>query len=198
MVLSLVTAPTAEPLLLSEVKAFARVDGQADDAVLDALISMARLTFEGKDAWFGRALMTQTWDLFLPRFPCGPDDPTLDGLIGIRVPLPPLQSVTSVKYLDTAGVEQTVSASDYVLDTKSEPGRIVPAYGKTWPSTRETVNPVAVRFVAGYGANASAVPKDIREWLKATVAFLFENREAPVLPEAFFWSLASYKVAWRF
>jgi uncharacterized phiE125 gp8 family phage protein len=195
--LVLVTPPIGEPISLVEAKAFAKIASGTDDELINSLITTARLHWDGKDGWFGRALLTQTWDLLLPRFPWEWDEPVRDCLYGIRVPLPPLQSVTSISYVDSDGAPQTLASSEYVVDTKAEPGRVVPAYGKSWPSTRETVNAVTVRFVAGYGA-ASAVPKDIRDWLKQAVAYLFERREAPELPQAFFWSMARYKASWGF
>lgn len=194
--LSLVTPPGGEPVTLAEVKAWARIDTSEDDALLTGLIADARQHFDGKDAWFGRALMTQTWDLFMDCFPYEADTP-YDDAPGICVPLPPLQAVTSINYIDSAGTPTLLAGAEYLVDSKSEPGRIVPAFGKVWPATRTTINAVTVRFVAGYGA-ASAVPQPILEWIKQATAYLYEHREAPQLPQAFFWSMARYKVAWGF
>lgn len=196
--LVVVTPPVGEPIGLVDTKAWARITGVQDDDLLGQLITTARQHFDGPWAWFQRALFTQTWDYFLPSFPIDFDEPDCDYLIGIRVPLPPLQSVTSVKYLDVDGVLQTISASDYVVDTARQPGRITPAPGKAWPTVRATTNAVTIRFVAGYGAKVTDVPQDIRAWLRQAVAFLYENREAPTLPLAFLWSLARYKVDWKF
>jgi hypothetical protein len=55
-----------------------------------------------------------------------------------------------VKYYDTDGVQQLLSASSYQLDKESEPGWLVPAYGYTWPTTRCMANAVEVIYVAGY------------------------------------------------
>lgn len=188
MSLALVTAPAGEPLQLTDVKVHMRVDGTADDVLISGLITSARQKFDGKDAWFGRALLTQTWDLFLDAFPSE-----------ISVPLPPLQSVTTITYIDTAGTPIVLAGTEYTVDNKSEPGRIVPAYGKSWPVSRDsTPNAVTVRFVGGYG-NASAVPEEIKTWLKQAVAHLYLRREAPAdLPASFFWSMANYKVGWSF
>jgi uncharacterized phiE125 gp8 family phage protein len=193
--LSLVTGP-GEPVSLVEVKSHSRIDMPDDDVLLSGLITAARQKFDGRDAWYGRALMTQTWDLFLPRFPCAPDV-AYDSMIGISVPLPPLQSVTSITYTDPAGNPQTLAGSEYVVDTKCEPGRIVPAYGKGWPATRDVVNAVAVRFVAGYGTSSTTVPQEIRDWIKQAVDYRYLNRGATDLPSSFYWSLASYKVTWQ-
>ena len=85
--------------------------------------------------------------------------------------------MTSIKYLDSAGVQQTLAATEYTLDELSEPGWIVPAYNVTWPDTYATINAVEVVYVAGY-ANAAAVPQSIKQWILLHVGHLYENREA--------------------
>lgn len=143
------------------------------DALLTTLLAAARSEIDGATGWLGRALITQTWDLVLDAFP----DATADNpYAAIRVPLPPLVSVTSITYTDTDGVSQTVSASDYDVDSTSEPGEIRPAYGESWPSTRDVRNAVTVRFVAGYGAAAS-VPEPVKLWLRLRVSTLYAHRE---------------------
>jgi len=110
-----------------------------------------------------RGFITQTWDDKRPGFPC-------DGVIWL--PKAPLISVTSVTYLDTAGISQTWSNTLYTVDAPSGPkarmGCLVPNYGEVFPSTREIVNAVTIRFVAGYGA-AAAVPSLIKTCLKEHV-----------------------------
>jgi uncharacterized phiE125 gp8 family phage protein len=73
----------------------------------------------------------------------------------------------------------TVSASDYLVDTVREPGRIVLKDGKSWPAdTLREVNGVVVRYVAGYGAEPKHVPEAIRMWMKVQLGHWYENREA--------------------
>jgi len=173
MGLALVTAPPAEPVSLDEAKDHLRVKNGDEDVLLTGLIKAARQHVDGRDGWLNRALITQTWDLFLDAFPCSSDIP-------IVVPLPPLQSITSVTYLDDAGASQTWAATDYTVDAKSEPGRILPAYGLSYPSTRRVMNAVTVRFVAGYGL-AVAVPATLKLALGALVAHFYEHREPIIL-----------------
>lgn len=182
MALTLVTAPAAKPLTLAEAKAHLRVDGSDDDDLITALIAAATAHIDGRDGWLNRALVSQTWDLTLDAFP-GANRFNPYG--AIQVPLPPLISVTSITYVDTAGATQTLSSSLYTVDVKSTPGRIVPAYGKTWPSTRDQVNAVTVRFVAGYadsGASpadpADNVPQAIKQAMLLMIGHWYANREA--------------------
>ena len=164
MALTLVTAPTQEPVTTAEAKTHLRVSGSSHDTLIDTLISAARGLVEA--TLCKRALTTQTWDLFLDGFPrC------------ILVPRPPLVSVTRVKYVNEAGTLTTISAADYRVDTKSAPGRITPAYNLTWPPTRAVTNAVEVRFVAGYG-NRTDVPQEIKQIVLLLVGVWFEHPEA--------------------
>jgi hypothetical protein len=65
----------------------------------------------------------------------------------------------------------------YKVDAVSEPGRIKPVYGTTWPSHREDYGAVIVRFVAGYGL-AAAVPQALKNWILLEVGSLNDIRES--------------------
>ncbi len=138
--LTLVTGPVAEPISSTAATLWLRLDHTAEDALLDSLIQMVREQVEEQ----GIAVMTQTWDLRLDRFPSL-----------IRIPLTPVQSVSSITYIDANGDTQTLAASKYTVDFRSTPARIVPAYGESWPSARSEPNAVTVQFVAGYGDGAT-------------------------------------------
>lgn len=163
MGLTLVDVPSTEPVTLAEAKSHLRVTGADDDTLITALIVGARQATEN---FTHRALITQTWDLTLDAFP---DE--------ITVPLPLLQSVTSISYIDGNGASQTLASTEYTVDAKSEPGRIVPAYGKSWPVIRNIINAVTVRFVAGH-ADAAAVPQAIKQALLLQIGHLYEHRES--------------------
>jgi uncharacterized phiE125 gp8 family phage protein len=172
MALKLITAAGTEPLTLAQAKLHLRVTASDEDTLVTALITAAR---EQAEAYTRRRFITQTWDYFRDAFPLGYKYPCDEEKI--FVPQPPLQSVTSLKYFDTTGVEQTLATSKYLVDASSEPGRIAPAYGETWPCTREQMNAVTVRFVCGYGA-AVAVPSSIAAAMLLIIGHLYENRES--------------------
>ena len=168
MGLVLVTEPVSEPVVATELIDHLRLDEPVvDDAYIASLGQSAR---EVAETFTRRAFVTQTWDYLLDEFP------TCHGGI-ITLPLPPLQSVTSVKYLDLAGVEQTLATTEYLVDTKGVRGRIAPAYGKSWPSTRTQMNAVTIRFVCGYG-DASKVPQGIKDAILLMVGGGYEHRES--------------------
>jgi uncharacterized phiE125 gp8 family phage protein len=171
---TLVTAPTEYPVTLSELKAHCRVSSEFydDDAYLEDLIKVATDFVEDQTS---NRFITQTWDLFLDDFPDGDE---------ITLPFGKLQSVTYVTYTDSGGVTYTLDPTGYDADTDSVPGRLVLAYGETWPSvTLSPTNPVSVRFVTGYGARAD-VPYKVKQAVKLYAAHLYENREPVIIGTA--------------
>jgi uncharacterized phiE125 gp8 family phage protein len=167
--LKLVTAPAAEPLSVSQLKTHLRIDHNDEDDDLEDLIIEARQKLESD---MRRAFITQTWRMSLDGWP------TLDEIL---LPRPPLQSVTSIVYKDSEGTPTTWSSSAYIVDTDSEPGRIVLAYGETWPSlTLYPANPIQVTFVPGYGDGADDVPGNVKRALKLLCGHWYENREGTV------------------
>jgi uncharacterized phiE125 gp8 family phage protein len=161
--LTLITAPAAEPVQLTEAKLHARIEHSADDTLVTALIAAAR---EQVEHITGRRLITQTWEQVLPAFS---DSMDLD--------VAPVASITSVKYLDSAGTEQTLSNTVYSLISESLPPRLVLKTGQSWPATYSADNAIRIRFDAGYGAASTAVPQAIRAWLLVRIASLYAQRE---------------------
>lgn len=180
----LVTAPSIEPVTLTEAKAHLRVDGTDEDTYITTLITVARRWCEN---YTGRSFISQQWDLFLSCFPsCGE----------IRLPRPDLLSISTFTYRDSAGtatswtVSGDPSSRDLVsgsttmahIDTSSEPGRIVLAYGQSWPTaTLRTASPIAIRYTAGYGTTEASVPDDLKHAILLIVGAHFNNREAVVI-----------------
>ena len=166
MALALFTPPTAEPVTLEEAKAHLRVESNGDDLYISMLVRHAREYVESPGT--NRALMPQTWDWTFDCF----------ARWDLLVPRPPLQSVTSLKYLDTGGVQQTLSSSLYIVDTVSQPGRITPIPTPTscWPETFPRINAVTVRFVAGY-LDKNAVPVGLKHLILLFVSHWYEHRE---------------------
>ena len=86
--------------------------------------------------------------------------------------------MATVKYLDVDGVQQTLAGTEYLVDVDSQPGYVVPAYGKAWPATYAQVNAVKVRYTAGYGTTADKVPAPIKQWMLLHIGHYYRNREA--------------------
>lgn len=172
MGLAIVTQPAVEPLTLAEAKAHLRVTSTAEDTLITSLIVAARKHVENLTR---RALVSQVWDYFLDAFPGW----------GLELPLPPLISVDAIKYLESAsGVLTTLDAAEYRVDTKRQPGRVTPEFGKSWPTTYGVVNAVEIRFTAGF-ADAASVPQEIKHALLLLIGAWFEHREEVIAGASF-------------
>ncbi len=139
------------------------------DSLLTTLIAAAR---ERAETITQRVLITQTWDGYFDEFP------VLENLF--KIPFGSLQSVTHIKYTDSGGTETVMTVTtDYLVDTVSDPGRIVLPYGVSWPSfTPYPVNPINIQFVSGYGDTSSTVPASIKTGIKMMVEDAFNHRDA--------------------
>jgi len=168
-------APTLDPLHLTEAKTHLRVSFSDDDQLISRLIPAAARAAE---TILRRALVMGQYKLVLDRFPTpsmeyaasnwygpswgsGPGPLTVQmprGKTGFEIVLPvsSLQSVDSIKYLDNDGIQQTLAPSAYKVDNVSEPPRITPAWGTSWPTARNDFNSVELTFTAGYTASLVA------------------------------------------
>ena len=163
MRIDVTTPPASEQVTLADAKLHLRVIDSAEDTLIDAMITAAR---EHVEKLLGYALVTQSLRATLVGFPASIE---LPGIV---------TTVSSVKYTDADGVEQTLAPAAYAVDMSGGGARIVPVYGTSWPATRCEPASVRVAFVAGYAANA--VPKSLCAAIKLIVGDLFENREAAV------------------
>ena len=157
MILSTTTPPTVEPVSVSAAKAHLLVTHDEQDTLIGEKITAAR---EYAETYTGRPLVVRTLALKLDAFPSQ-----------IELPHPPLVSVSSITYTDSAGDTQTVSTDTYTADTAAEPGIVRLAYGQSWPSPRGDANCITVSFVAGYAASFTAdVSTDVLTISGRTVA----------------------------
>lgn len=132
------------------------------DPRLSALVTAARQQVEHHTR---RALITQTYKYYLSRFETE-----------IEIPRAPLQSVSSIAYVDTGGATQTVNASVYTVDTDSQPGRVYLTPDQTWPSdVDDREKAITITFIAGYGAAGSSVPAAVLEALKLQLEILHDR-----------------------
>lgn len=149
-----ITPVASEPVSLAEARLQCKVDSDdtSHDAALAGLITAAR---EFAEHFTGLALASRTLEAALDEFPrcAGPID----------LPLPPVTSITSIKYTDTAGAEQTLSAGAYALSTYGESRTVAPTYGGIWLATLGVPDAVRIRFVCGYGLESGpALPAVVK------------------------------------
>lgn len=164
---SLVTAAAATPIVLADVETHLKWDDAAGatdydaDAYLATLIDRA-LDIAETETW--SKFYTQTWDEYFDGF---------DAVI--RPTLQPIQSVTTVKYLDTAGSEQTLADTVYELGKLDGRDVIRLKYNQSWPACRSHEDVVYARIVVGYGV-ATAIPDAILHAMHLIVASLATHR----------------------
>lgn len=170
----LVTAPSVEPLTLTEAKLYLRVDQSTEDNLISGMVVAARQWVE---TYTRRALVTQTWDFRYESF--------MDTRQPLILPKAPLQIVTSITYLDEDGVSQTLASSNYSVRTLSGAtagrGYIELNDDVSLPSLyTDALAPVTVRAVCGYGA-AAAVPDGIKMAIYLMLGDLYEQRQETMM-----------------
>lgn len=145
-----------------------------------SLVQLYRDAAEDQIAkYLKRALLTSVWDYTFDDFPCERSPYGYDHIRRGEIvpPLMPFTAVTSLKYFDADGSEQTMSSSDYIVDTSAKPGRVVPAPSVYWPTVQlDRINACTLRFSAGY-ADANAVPSSIKAAILLRLGTLYANRE---------------------
>lgn len=173
----LVTAPSVEPVTLSEARAWLRIDADVTDQ--DTLISlMIQSMREYAENLTGRAFVPRALAQIRPCFESC-----------MELQAPPLLSVQSVTYYDINNALQTLSASLYDVQEWHEPGRVIQPINAVWPATYYRDDAVRIDYTAGYLPPGSPtdytdtgnIPAALKLWMHARLATLFENREQLVL-----------------
>lgn len=161
MYLTPVAAPESEPV--QESQAMEHLNETNDDRAIyvGGLIGAARGMAEN---YTGRAIMRQTWKYTSNAF-CDI----------VRLPLPPLVSVTSIKYYDGGNVLQTMNASDFYVFADAGIGCVSPV--ESWPSTYTRPDAVQITFLCGY----LVCPHQIQQAILLTIGELYNNREETII-----------------
>lgn len=154
---------TSEPLTVAEAMPHIRVTSASEASLIAGYISAARLWVENE---ISTSLGARTAYLYLDYFP---DDE-------IEWHFPPLNSVTSLQYVDSDGTTQTLSSSLYRVSTARRPPIIKPVYGQIWPVTYVGANAVTITASVGY-TTPSSVPECAKQAIRYLTAMYFENRE---------------------
>lgn len=158
------TEPAVEPVTTDELKLFARIDGSAEDDLIDGFIKSARIQTEN---FLNRALITQTITASLDFWPS----------VKVNLPRPKLQSVTIVRTLTEDGVATTFDSDNYFVRTTPVRGQIVIKQGGTFPLSEDrTFGGIEIVYVAGYGDASTDIPQTIIEGVKLWAASMYAKR----------------------
>lgn len=168
---SLVTGPASFAVSDAEMEAHARLHGQpAEQYQLYVRAAQAYV-----ETITGRKLVTQTWRMYLDAWPLGDR---------IKMPFGQLQSVTHVKYTDSAGVERTFDADKWEISTSRDPGLLALSYAQIWPTlTLRVLDPIEIQFVCGW-TTAADVPYDLRAAILLMAGHLYLNRESVIVGDS--------------
>lgn len=162
-------APSDTPVSLTEVKAHLDVSYTDKDTQITAILNAAVGYLDGWSGILGRCLFTQTWRQDFDDFrSC------------LRLPLFPVASISSVKYLDTEEVEQTITSTNYRLleDDLGAYVRFDDDY--SFPSLNVTDRPaVSITYVAGQAA--ADIPPALKHAILLLVRHWFDNPSAVIV-----------------
>jgi uncharacterized phiE125 gp8 family phage protein len=158
--ISLVSGPTQEPVSLDESKLHLRIDDEDQDQLVSQMIQAARDTVEEVTH---RALVGRTVDVGFDSF-----NHT------IELPLAPLRTVQSVKYLDTNGDQQTLDSDYYQVDSSRCPGIISLSPQYSWPATYGTPGQIVIQIDCGY-ASRELIPSSLRHCVLLKLEELFDG-----------------------
>ncbi|CAN5208552.1 head-tail connector protein [soil metagenome] len=153
--------PVAEPVTLAEAKAYLRLSGTEEDALVTALIAAARQHVERAT---GLALMAQGWSHFLD---CWPERGT------IALPVAPLIAIEAVRVFGEDDEPATIDEAHYFADDAGRPPRFVWRAGRTPPKPGRAANGIEIAVTAGF---AGGVPEPLLMAILRIVAHRFENR----------------------
>lgn len=155
----LVAEPPAPFVSRDEAKAHIRVFHNDEDPLIEGMIAAACAHLDGPPGWLGRSIAEQGLEVRGELFTS----------CVIALPFPPVIDVTSIKYLDTNGVEQTMPPESYEVRGDV----IAPVYGKSWPAVRRQPENVRVQYQAGY----ETIPPAVRAATLLMIGDLYANRE---------------------
>ena len=162
MIANQITAPTATPVSVVELKQHLKIDVDTENSYIDRLLAAAILRVEQKT---GRQLEEATWDYIIQDWPAKDH---------ITLPFGNLKSVTSVIWKDSDGVDHTLTVTtDYTVVTNGDRcGRIALPYNGAWPSgSLYPSNPITIRFVCGY----ATVPEGLKLAILMTAEFMYQR-----------------------
>jgi uncharacterized phiE125 gp8 family phage protein len=178
--LTLITPPSVEPLLLTDVKPYLRLDDvtdTSDDSYITSLITVAR---EYCEEYQHRAYITQTWELAFQKFVIEETDTLNNNLQKsiIEIPKGNLQAINSFTYMDTAAVVTTMQPNtDYVVSIRGILGRVAPPFGKIFPvCLLYPLDPIVINFTCGYGDDGTKVPQRIKQAMFLLISHWYDNR----------------------
>lgn len=166
---ALITPPAATPVTLAELKAHLRVETDDEDDYLADLMATAIAHVEQAT---GRALIAQTWRIYLDDWPA-----RTEGDLVVELAVSPVRAVENIRVYDAEGTPVSLSFAEWTLDGISDPARLLLS-DSTVPG-RE-LNGIEIDIDAGYGETGAEVPDTLRRAILVLCAHWHELRGSAV------------------
>lgn len=180
-----VTASADDPAIsTADMKAYLRVDGTGDDALIASHVAAATETVK---QFTRRALLTETFVFKCDGFTSPHGDDRLlalgpgvhtgsrhyltGGGTSLDLPFTPLQSISSVVTYNRSNTAATYDAANYGVDLQS--GRVYLNEGQMWPSDLRDLDAVQITYVAGYGSGS--IPEPILQAIRLYVSGMYDG-----------------------
>jgi len=182
--ITLVTAPTIEPVTLESLKLQTHITHDIQDTTLQSYLLAGRLKAE---EYQRSSYINQTWRLTLDCYPVAP----------LKLLRGPVQSLVSVKVYDEDNNETVVDLDNFYIDTDHVPAKLVLKSSGSWPSVSlREVGGVKIEYIAGYGADSVKVPATVKHAIILFASFADDNRaaEEASFPPAFFTLLSPTRI----
>ena len=153
-----VTPPSVLPVSLSEARwQCSLLDGRQDDLLLTLIRSASAYV----ETHIRARLCEQTVMFISPKFPS-------------VLPIYPVQSITSVEYIDSDGATQALDSADYYITTASMYPKMTAI--TDWPAVDDRPDAVKITAVMGF----TATPEDIKAAILMRVKESFDRRSESV------------------
>ena len=213
------TPPSIEPITLTQVKAYLRVDFTDDDTLISDIITRARSLCETVT---GRAFAPQqireiftierppggeisgpttpgpSWYIYQEQLGANPFGPAQFYFDFAMPPFDTTQAFTIQTKVTAFDVWQTFAqvtnpdgSTNTWVDNTNEPARL-------YVQSPITANFWKFEYYCGYGTNTYPLPPDLKQSLLEAINYFYDNREAEDLPEAIMKKLLAKRIgsAW--
>lgn len=181
-ILTITTAATSEVVSVADLKRHCSVE--ADDTEHDVLLQGFRDAAVEQVAEHCGLVLAPTWYQYRLQHWCNP----------IRLPLSPVREIERVAYLNSAGIEHDLDASEWEQELFDDGAVVHFTDAFTRPALRLNRHAVRVYLSAGFDDPTESgsgieprlkLPARAVLAIKAIAAAWFENREAVLASEAF-------------
>jgi len=164
-----ITPPTNRAVTLDEFKAYAKISSTADDATIAIILDSA---IAYGQQYTRRIFIDTEFETFRDEFICRSNYIELR-----RSPFDSL-STNGFQYRDQDDNWVDVDSSIYDIVEESDYSEITLFNDASWPDIgdKRDYQNVRIRFTAGYGADSSFVPAEIKNAIMIHALFAYQNR----------------------